>query len=216
MSFDDGNHWQSLQLNLPQSPVHDLVVKDNDLVVATHGRAFWILDDIEPLRELNARIAASDAYLFKPSEAISFAARYLSRYTSSSGNPGGRESPAGAIIDYYLKSPVPEKLALEIYDHDGSWCGHSRPMRLHRAPVATRIGEPMATDSRTVAEQWGIETLCVGPAISATGRPGAFLRCVWNSGQNGGEPLGPFVLPGQYEVRINLGGRVLRQPLTGN
>src|SRR6266542_1870510 len=64
LSFDDGGHWQSLRLNMPATSIRDLIVKDADLVAATHGRGFWILDDIEPLREIDDTIAAKDAHLF--------------------------------------------------------------------------------------------------------------------------------------------------------
>ena len=69
VSFDDGAHWRSLQLNLPITPVHDLVVKNDDLVVATHGRAFWILDDVSPLRQFADSVAAEDMHLYKPATA---------------------------------------------------------------------------------------------------------------------------------------------------
>jgi len=66
VSFDDGGHWQSLQLNLPVVPIHDMVVKEDDLVVATHGRSFWILDDLTPLHQINEEVAKTDSFLFKP------------------------------------------------------------------------------------------------------------------------------------------------------
>ena len=66
VSFNDGGKWQPLQINLPMAPVNDLIVKNNDLVVATHGRAFWILDDIRPLRQYNDSIPQQQAHLFNP------------------------------------------------------------------------------------------------------------------------------------------------------
>src|SRR5205085_530081 len=72
VSFDDGDHWQSLRLNMPATSIRDLIIKDNDLVVGTHGRSFWILDDITPLRQLNATSTNANAYLFKPQTAIRF------------------------------------------------------------------------------------------------------------------------------------------------
>ena len=69
VSFDDGAHWQPLQLNLPMSPIHDLVVKDDDLVVATHGRSFWVLDNLTPLRQVNPG-AAADMILYQPQTAL--------------------------------------------------------------------------------------------------------------------------------------------------
>src|SRR5207237_7552799 len=72
VSFDDGGHWQSLRLNLPTTPIHDLTVKNDDLIVATHGRAFWILDDIAPLRQMNATILSEDAHLYQPAAVIRY------------------------------------------------------------------------------------------------------------------------------------------------
>ena len=94
VSFDDGGHWQSLQLNLPVSPVNDLIVKNNDLVVATHGRSFWILDDITPLRQYNDSIPQQEAHLFTPAaashtvfEGSPFAARRQRRKESALPEP---------------------------------------------------------------------------------------------------------------------------------
>ena len=104
VSFDDGDHWQSLQLNLPVTPIRDLVVKDNDLVIATHGRSFWILDDISPLREMTAEIANKDVHLFKPAVAIRIRKNEGRDTPLPRETPAGKNPPAGAIIDYYLKS----------------------------------------------------------------------------------------------------------------
>jgi hypothetical protein len=103
VSFDDGADWQSLQLNLPHSPVYDTAVHGDDLVVATHGRAFWVLDNITPLRQISAQIASQPAHLFTPAVA------YRERGPGGFGGGGARRNagqnpPAGAIIDYYLGS----------------------------------------------------------------------------------------------------------------
>jgi photosystem II stability/assembly factor-like uncharacterized protein len=103
VSFDDGVHWQSLQLNLPPSPVNDLVVKNADLVIATHGRSFWVLDDISPLRQYHDSVAQEDTHLFTPAPAnhTVFRGGFLG------GGPGtGKNPPAGAVIDYWLKTEI--------------------------------------------------------------------------------------------------------------
>ncbi|MGE5816255.1 MAG: VPS10 domain-containing protein, partial [Acidobacteriota bacterium] len=99
VSFDDGDNWQSLSLNLPDTQIADLVVQGNDLVAATHGRSFWILDDITPLREYKPEISTTDAYLFTPSDAVR----------------GGGQS---AAIYYYLKTPA-QKVTLDVLDANG-------------------------------------------------------------------------------------------------
>ena len=115
VSFDDGAQWQPLRRNLPIVPVHDLVVKDADLVIATHGRAFWIMDDISPLREVNAGITAALAHLFTPAKAyrVSWSASPLME-----GHPVGANPANGAWIYYWLKE-THHDIALEILDPSG-------------------------------------------------------------------------------------------------
>jgi hypothetical protein len=106
VSWDDGGHWSNaLQTNLPVSPIHDLVVKGNDLVVATHGRSFWILDDISPVREFHPQIAQADVHLFKPAIAIRTQAVAPLGEDAPRG-PIGQNPPAGAIIYYSLKKSL--------------------------------------------------------------------------------------------------------------
>src|SRR2546423_2392547 len=120
VSFDDGAHWQPLQLNLPQSPIHDLVVKDDDLVAATHGRSFWVLDDITPLRQLNAQSATADAILYQPETALRL--HYPEEFDKR--QPVGDNPPAGAIIDYYLKSAPKDEATLDVLDSNGKLVRH--------------------------------------------------------------------------------------------
>jgi photosystem II stability/assembly factor-like uncharacterized protein len=119
VSFDDGAHWQSLRLNMAVSSVRDIIVKDDDLVAATHGRGFWILDDITPLRQVDAASADQDAILFKPTTA------WRVRWNTSTDMPWPKEEvtapnpPEGAIIDYFLKSAASGPVTLEILQQDG-------------------------------------------------------------------------------------------------
>ncbi|HEY0556709.1 MAG TPA: glycosyl hydrolase [Thermoanaerobaculia bacterium] len=143
ISFDDGARWQPLQLNLPIVPVHDLTIKDGSLVAATHGRAFWVLDDLSPLRELAARhdLGGSDfgsraVHLFAPAPAY--------RYSDAGGSfqvPGtGQNPPAGVVVDYYLKAAPPEDKAkevkLEILTRDGKVIRtfHGKPAEAGKEP----------------------------------------------------------------------------------
>ena len=112
VSFDDGAQWQSLRLNLPIVPVHDLAIKDGDLIAATHGRSFWILDDISPLRQWQAAITSADAHLFKPKDP------YRVTWGGASGDkahPVGQNPPDGAMIYYWVKQPA-QDLTLDILD----------------------------------------------------------------------------------------------------
>ena len=113
VSFDDGLHWQSLQLNLPRAPIYDLVIKSNDLVVATHGRSFWILDDITPLRQLG-NIGNAEVYFYTPQPA------YRPVHGGETLNPSvGNNPPGGAILDYYLSADAKDPISLEIFDQSG-------------------------------------------------------------------------------------------------
>jgi photosystem II stability/assembly factor-like uncharacterized protein len=111
VSFDDGGHWQSLQINLPMAPINDLVVKNNDLVVATHGRSFWVLDDITPLEQYADSIPQEEAHLFTPAATNHTVFRGSFFAALGLGGSVGKNPPAGAVIDYWLKTAIkkPEK-----------------------------------------------------------------------------------------------------------
>ena len=119
VSFDDGDHWQSLQLNLPPASVRDLVIHNGDLIVATHGRGFWVIDNIAPLRQSTADVAKAIAYLFQPPDA------FLMTPGNDNGTPMPRDEPLaenppyGAMIDYYLKANTSGPLTIEIIDPAG-------------------------------------------------------------------------------------------------
>src|SRR5262249_2731475 len=112
VSFDDGGRWQSLQLNLPQSPIHDLVVKNSDLVVATHGRSFWILDQIAPLRQMNAETTNEVMTLLKPE--VTYRLHWPEFFERR--QPVGENAPSGAVLYYYFKSAPKGPATLEILD----------------------------------------------------------------------------------------------------
>src|SRR5258707_6382991 len=116
VSFNDGDDWQPLQLNLPHTSMRDLAIHGDDLIVATHGRSFWILDDVTPLRQLNADIAKESVHLFVPQEATRFRWNRNPDTPLPPEFPAGKNPPDGAIIDYYLASPAKEPVTLEIFD----------------------------------------------------------------------------------------------------
>src|SRR5437773_3870144 len=114
VSFNDGDEWQPLQLNLPPSSMRDLAFHDNDLIVATHGRGFWVLDDISVLRQLTPEIAGAAAHLFKPADAIILPPATDDGTPTQKDEPMAENSPIGAVIDYYLKSAATGPLTIEI------------------------------------------------------------------------------------------------------
>ncbi len=114
VSFDDGDHWQSLRLNMPATSVRDLTIKDDDLAVATHGRGFWILDDITPLRQFDDKVLASNAFLFAPEPALRVRWNTNTDTPLPPDTPAGQNPPDGAIFNYYLKSAAQGPVILEI------------------------------------------------------------------------------------------------------
>jgi hypothetical protein len=114
VSFTAGATWQSLQLNLPVTPIHDLVVKEDDLVVATHGRSFWILDDLTPLRQLDEKVAAAPAFLFRPRDAYRTGGRNVLVPNL------GKNPPSGTVIYYCFKEKPEQDVSLEFMDSNGS------------------------------------------------------------------------------------------------
>jgi len=207
VSFDDGDHWQSLQLNLPVSSVRDLTIHGDDLVIATHGRSFWILDNIMPLRQTSEARKANVAWLYHPAAAIrvdndDFVGTPLPPEEPTAENP-----PSGAVIDYFLKSPA-GKVTLEVFDAE-----HKLVRRFSSEDHIARKPAFLA-----VAERWFPK-----PEILATA-PGTH-RFVWDLtwGSSGGpiadeeadfrNPSGPKAVPGTYQVRLTVDGQVQTQPL---
>ncbi len=115
VSFDDGENWQSLRLNMPATSIRDLVIKDDDLVIGTHGRSFWILDDITPLRYLDERLSASPVILFAPQNAYRVRWNMYPDTPIPQEEPAGENPPDGAVLNYYLFEDA-ENIKLEIYD----------------------------------------------------------------------------------------------------
>jgi photosystem II stability/assembly factor-like uncharacterized protein len=214
VSFDDGDHWQSLRLNMPATSIRDLVVKDDDLVVATHGRSFWILDDITPLRQVDGGVVAAEAHLYKPQDA--WRVRW-SKYTDTPmapDEPAGKNPPDGAVIDYWLKSPSAGPVVIEVLD------GAGRTVRRYSSadPVAPvqDIGNwpaywmrPTRVPSAAAGMHRFVWDLHYTP-------PKAFRFSYGMSAVPGDtplEPMGPWVMPGTYTVRLTAGTATQSQPL---
>ncbi|MEO7142905.1 MAG: hypothetical protein ABI165_05315 [Bryobacteraceae bacterium] len=230
VSFNGGDQWQSLELNLPAAWCRDLAIEQNDLIVATYGRALWAIDNINPLRELvgkAAEVAASNAYLFSPAPAVRM---QWDIYTDTPLGPefaAAQNPPDGAIIDYYLTLPSAGEVKLEIYDSAG------KLVRSYSSRNATSLGYKV-----NVPDYW------IAPAPVLPSQPGLH-RVVWDlrypdpeqllytyygvhvnyfeytladhaipHNTPWHEPQGPMVVPGQYEIRLTAGGQTLRQSIT--
>jgi photosystem II stability/assembly factor-like uncharacterized protein len=211
VSFDDGDHWQPLQMNLPASSVQDIVIHGDDLVIATHGRSFWILDDITPLRQVDDAMKGASAWLYRPATAIrvdndGFQGTPLPPEEPTAANPPNAN---GAVIDYYLKRPAGQ-IKLEILDAKQnvvrSFSSDESGERKH-APVA-------------IAERWF-------PKPEAIEKTTGMHRFVWNlawssSGGRGADGAseddyfavrGPRAVPGAYQVRLTVDEQNWTQPL---
>ena len=213
VSFDDGGHWQSLQLNLPTCWVGDLKVHDFDLVAATQGRAIWVLDDLSPLRQLPA--AAPGAQLFAPAAAVRVRSDENRDTPLPPETPMGQNPPAGAIIDYHLATPAQSPVRLEILDEHGetvrSYAGDDPPDRVdaHRYFPESWI-RPKAPPSGSAGHHRFVWDLRY-PRPKAD-RYEYLIAAVW--GENTPiEPRGPLALPGRYTVRLTVDGKRMEQPL---
>jgi photosystem II stability/assembly factor-like uncharacterized protein len=213
-SLNDGDSWQPLQLNLPASPVHDLVIKDNDLVAATHGRAFWILDDIAPLRQLTAEVQAAPAHLFTPSTAMRIRASTHGDTPLPPEEPAGENPPPGAIFYYYLKSPAQGEVKLEVLDAKGqvvrSYSSKDQPFHPPTPPAFPmywfKPEEPLSSAAGMHRFIWDIRHSA--PPIA---QPGYSMFTV--AGRDvPREPAGPLALPGSYQLRLTVDGKTYTQP----
>ena len=202
-SIDDGAHWQPLQLNLPTTPVHDLAMKNNDLVAATHGRSFWILDDVSPLRQAATVNTSTDAHLFSPATAT----RLHFPDAVDRRRPVGDNPPKGAILYYYLKerSAPKEEITLDIFDSQGKRVRHLSNLvenKNEQPPEWPDLERP----SNLLPAAAGINRFAwdfrYDPPVQI---PGAFYT--------GNAPRGPLVNPGTYQVKLTVKGKTLAAPL---
>ena len=120
VSFDDGDHWQSLRLNMPATSIRDLVIKDDDIVIGTHGRGFWILDNITPLRQLSDKLVKNEAILYKPQNTYRVRWNQTTDTPIPQEEPAGENPPDGAMIDYYLNDDAKAEVKLQLLDEKGN------------------------------------------------------------------------------------------------
>jgi len=213
-SIDDGENWQSLRLNMPATSIRDLVIHENDLVIGTHGRSVWILDNISPLRELAKALADKQAFLFQPARATRVRWNMFSDTPLPPEEPAGQNPPDGATIDYKLEVAA-KNVAIEILDARGN--------RIRRF-TSSDTPESVDTSSLPYPTYW------FRPAHRPGTQPGHH-RIVWDlrySPPPGSErayaisavyqqtptgPDGPFVHPGTYTVRLIADGKSLERTI---
>jgi len=215
VSFDEGDHWSSLQLNMPVTSVRDMVIHGDDLVAATYGRAFWILDDVTALRQIDRTTSGAPVSLFKPEKALRVRLDLNQDTPIPPDMPAGQNPPNGAIINFYLNSAPSEDIKLAIYDNAG---------KLVRE-LSTKPEEAAAEPPPNVPDYW------LGHPEQLTKGAGQ-NRFVWDMryaappvlrheypisalyGNTPALPLGAIVTPGNYKVRLTVNGKTFEQPLT--
>jgi photosystem II stability/assembly factor-like uncharacterized protein len=220
VSFDDGGRWRSLRLNMAPSSVRDIIVKDDDLVAATHGRGFWILDDVTPLRQIDAAATAAGTVLFKPQTATRVRFNMNTDTPLPPDEPGGENPPDGAIIDYALGIEASGPVTLEIVD------GGGRAVRRYSsddkaelpgpesAPVPLYWYRKPMTLQRTVGMHRFLWDMRYQPLEVAGGRGRGGLPISATPRNTVAVPNSIWAPPGLYKVRLTVDGRTLEQPLT--
>ncbi|HEX4546532.1 MAG TPA: hypothetical protein VH110_09230 [Candidatus Acidoferrum sp.] len=206
VSFDDGDDWQPLQLNLPVTSVRDLVVHEDDLVIATFGRSFWVLDDVTPLRQMDLHIAAADAWLFRPAAAYrlrpgSDQSTFVPLDETLAANP-----PDGAVLDYYLREKPRGAIQLEIFDSEGKLVRafasndelrKSNPNDMAFSPEWLPDPQPLSAEAGMHRFFWDLKY----PA------PKGLRRSFYG-------PSGALAIPGNYIIKLTANGKSTTQPLT--
>src|SRR5579859_3079017 len=215
VSFDDGDHWQSLRLNMAASSVRDVIIKGDDLVAATHGRGFWILDDITPLRQLDNKVISADALLFKPQTAIRVRWNMNTDTPLPPDFPAGENPPDGAVIDYYLQSASSSPVTLEIKDASG------KTVRKYSSADKPAPPDPMLANPTYWVRSPQILSAAAGthrflwdmhyPDVPGVEAEYPIAAIPHNTAP---QPTGPCAMPGQYTAVLTVHGKSYSQPLT--
>jgi photosystem II stability/assembly factor-like uncharacterized protein len=218
VSFNDGDDWQPLQLNLPHTSMRDLAVHGDDLIVGTHGRSFWILDDITPLRQVSAEIAKSPAVLYKPQEAVRFRWNRNTDTPLPPDTPAGKNPPDGAIVDYYLAAASNKPVTLEILDADNHlvrrYSSSDKPESLEKIAASNPIPMYWVRSEKILSGEVGMHRFVWDmhyAAPEALNREFPISAIVHDTPQL---PLGAWAMPGKYTVKLSVDGKSYTQPLT--
>ena len=214
VSFDDGDHWQSLRLDMPATAIRDLVIHDSDLVVATHGRSFWILDDITPLRQLGGPTPLAAVVLFRPAGAVRVRWNRNPDTPLPPDEPAGKNPPDGAILDYYLRSSASGPVTLEVLDRRGRVVRRFSSADQPAPPESTLniptwwIRPPQLLSAAAGMHRFVWDLHYAPPASLSHEYP---ISATYRDTPR--EPRGPWVLPGSYTVRLTVSGQAYTQPL---
>jgi photosystem II stability/assembly factor-like uncharacterized protein len=207
VSFDDGASWRPFQRNLPATPITDLVVKNDDLVVATQGRAFWILDDLSPLRHWDETVSRAAAYLFPPRPTVRMDVETPSEEDQLPRHVG-RNVPAGVVVTYWLKEKPTEKqpITLEFLDGDTviRTLTSAKPPKAEDLEAQAKLDEDQKEKDKPLEPKAGVNRFVWDMRIL---KPTLAPKAVFNEGTK----APPKVAPGAYKVRLTAGGQVYTQ-----
>jgi photosystem II stability/assembly factor-like uncharacterized protein len=218
VSFDDGANWQSLRLNMAASSVRDIIVHGDDLIAATHGRGFWILDDITPLRQANDDIAKADAHLFAPQAAVRVRWNMNTDTPLPADEANAPNPPDGAVVNYYLGKPSSGPVTLEVFDAAGAVVrkySSSDPVEIvdpATAAVPTYWYRPLRSLPATAGMHRVEWDMRYTPLPGGGGRGGLPIAAVPHN--TIGVPNSIWAAPGRYTVRLTVDGKSYTQPLT--
>ncbi|MEP6710933.1 MAG: hypothetical protein ABJA37_00880 [Ferruginibacter sp.] len=211
VSFDDGEHWQSLRLNMPATSIRDLVIKDDDLVIGTHGRSFWILDNMSPLRDLSNQQSNTQSVLYKPQLAYRVRWNMNTDTPLPQEEPAGQNPPDGAIIDYYLSQKA-NNISLEILDVTGKLIRRYSDKDTLYKIGAVNIPNYWIRPQQLLSADAGAHRFLWDIHYTPQNIPPAYpIAAIYNN--TAPDFTSPWVMPGSYFIKLTVNDKSYMQPL---
>jgi len=212
VSFDAGEHWQTLRLNMPATSIRDLVIKDDDIVIGTHGRSFWILDNITPLRQVQSATAVHDVVMFKPQKAMRIRWNMNTDTPLPPEEPAGKNPPDGAAIDIALKTEIKTPLVLEILDQNNKLVRKISSTDTSYAIPPLNIPLYWVRPQQMLSSKAGGQRFLWDMRYEPLNEPVSFpMTAVKNN--TAPEATAPWVMPGRYKIKLTANGQTTEQSL---
>ncbi len=212
VSFDAGEHWQTLRLNMPATSIRDLVIKDDDIVIGTHGRSFWILDNITPLRQVQSATAVHDVVMFKPQKAMRIRWNMNTDTPLPPEEPAGKNPPDGAAIDIALKTEIKTPLVLEILDQNNKLVRKISSTDTSYAIPPLNIPLYWVRPQQMLSSKAGGQRFLWDMRYEPLNEPVSYpMTAVKNN--TAPEATAPWVMPGRYKIKLTANGQTTEQSL---
>ena len=213
VSFDDGENWQSLRLNMPATSIRDLVIKDDDLVIGTHGRSFWILDNITPLRQLTSQLVNLSTILYRPQTGIRVRWSMYPDTPLPQEEPAGENPPDGAAIDYYLNENASNEISLEITDTKGNTVRkYSSNDTLYKVGDVN-IPHYWIREQQILSTATGHHRFMWDMKYAPLNIPPSYpISAIYKNTEP--DQTSPWVMPGTYTIKLSVNGKTFSQALT--